>query len=107
MVIRRLIDYAIRTTGAKLIPAGYRAFRKYDIQTTNALFGKSGGKGFRHGRDLGLILGEYVGDDDLEDATVSPGSRSSSRPKYKTYRGYKRRDNRRCRCNNRRYQTRR
>ncbi len=97
MVLRRLIDYAIRTTGAKLIPAGYRAFRKYDIQTTNALFGKSGGKGFRHGRDLGLILGEYIGDDDVDvvQKQTSPPSKASS--KYKTYSGYKRRGER-CRC---------
>ncbi len=102
MVLGKVLNYVVRETGARLIPAAYRAFRRYDIQTTNALFGKSGGKGFRHGRDLGLILGEYVGDDvndELQTTYVKPPTGKVR----KTYRGYKRGYNRRStkydRCN--------
>ncbi len=95
MVIRRVIDYAIRTTGAKLLSEGYKAFRKYDVRVTNQLFGKSGGKGFRHGRDLGLILGEYVGDD-VDDYAVPPYEPvPPSRQVSKTRSGYKRGSDRR------------
>ncbi len=86
----RVIRYVIERTGAKLIPAGYRAFRKYDVQTTNRLFGKSGGKGFRHGRDLGLILGEYIGEDDLDAPSLQPPNGSKTYRKYQARNRYKR-----------------
>ena len=103
-IIREGIKYAVRSSGAGLIPKGYRAYRKYDIQTTNRLFGKSGGKGFRHGRDLGLILGEYVGDDLDRDAIQPPqtSSKFKARGKYRRSRNRNRVCHDRC-DNSRRY----
>ncbi len=100
MVIRRVLDYVVRTTGAKLLPGAYQAFRKYDVRITNQLFGKSGGKGFRHGRDLGLIAAEFISDDgDVDVVQKQTEFKTSSRSKYKTYRGHKRG----CDCRNCKY----
>jgi len=99
MVLGRVLRYAIDRSGAYLIPRAYQAFRKYDVQTTNRLFGKSGGKGFRHGRDLGLILGEYVGDD-LDESASGPESTSSKfrQARYRYKRSSSRSRNKRDRC---------
>jgi len=97
MVIRRVLDYVVRSTGAKLIPEAYQAFRKYDVRITNQLFGKSGGKGFRHGRDLGLILGEYTGDDLEDTQPLQPIRKITSRRKSQA-RGRNQRRGKRCNC---------
>lgn len=73
----RVIRYVVEGTGAKLIPAAYKAFRKYDVRITNQLFGKSGGKGFRHGRDLGLIASEFLSGDELDEHVAPPGEITS------------------------------
>ncbi len=96
MVVGKIVRYVVDRTGAKLIPGAYKAFRQYDVRITNQLFGKSGGKGFRHGRDLGLIASEFIGDDLDEFPTQRDEPKYSSRSKYKTYSRYKRRNN--CRC---------
>ncbi len=90
----RILRYVVERTGAKLIPAGYRAFRRYDVRITNQLFGKSGGKGFRHGRDVGLIIGgEYLnGADDLDAPSIQqPPSYKRPQAYYRNQRGRKRR----------------
>jgi len=97
MVLRKVIDYAIRTTGAALIPRAYKAFRKYDVATTNRLFGKSGGKGFRHGRDVGLLVSDYLKGDGLDPSPFQPEYSSRSKPQARRrYSKY----GRPCRCNN-------
>ncbi len=99
MVVRRVLDYVISRTGAKLIPAAYQAFRKYDVRTTNQLFGKSGGKGFRHGRDLGLIASEFIGDEDID--LGSPPDEQPSRFNKARNRHQRRDQRRRCVCQRR------
>ncbi len=68
----RALKYVVERTGAYLVPRAYKAFRQYDVRLTNQLFGKSGGKGFRHGRDAGLILSDFLGGDDLDRHAVQP-----------------------------------
>ncbi len=97
----RALKYVVERTGAKLFPAAYKAFRKYDVRATNQLFGKSGGKGFRHGRDLGLIIGgEYLlPGDDLDAPGNEPGTPYQTR-KFTQARGrnQRRRQYGRCKC---------
>ncbi len=89
-LIREGIRYLVSSTGAGLIPKGYRAYRKFDVKSTNLAFGRSGGKGFRHGRDVGLIIGgQYLSGDDLDDAPVQPRIGTPSYQQSKTRRGYK------------------
>ncbi len=80
----RAIRYVVEKTGAYLLPKAYKAFRQYDVRTTNQLFGKSGGKGFRHGRDLGLIASEFIGDD-IDEFSPEQGNGSTPRKQPKTY----------------------
>ncbi len=96
-IIREGIKYAIRSSGAGLIPKGYRAYRKFDVQSTTKAFGRSGGKGYRHGRDLGLILGgEYLsGGDDLDEFSEPPSTGTPSYKQPQAYNRYKRSGNRR------------
>ncbi len=71
------------------VSRGVRAFKKYDVQIHRNLYGRSGGRGVRHGRDAGsIIAGLYQGTrrgDDLDGKEFQP--KYSSRPKSKARRG--------------------
>ncbi len=85
MVIKRVLDKIVSETGAYLIPRAYKAFRQYDVRITNQLFGKSGGKGFRHGRDIGLsgVTQLWPGENELDDGvSQKPDVPSAPRKKY-------------------------
>ncbi len=87
MVVRKVISKIVSETGAYLIPRAYKAFRRYDVRITNQLFGKSGGKGFRHGRDIGLtgVTELFTGENELDDGiSKKPDVPFTPRPKYQT-----------------------
>ncbi len=97
------------------IRIGARAFtrlHKTDVAIHKSLYGASGGRGVRHGRDAGIFLSQYREGDDLDDHAVpQPRYEPPSRQNNKTYRGYKRSSNARfgkynrrgqCRCKPRR-----
>ncbi len=85
MVVGKIIDYGIRY-GIRQVMPYYRAYRKFDVGTYRQAFGKSGGKGFRHGRDIGLASSEFLrGGDDIDVGTSQP-----SAPPYKQRQAYNR-----------------
>ncbi len=98
-----------KSSGASLIPRGYREVSKFDKRLHSQVFGRSAGRGVRHGRDIGLASSQFLGSgDDLE-----VGSRFqpqySSRKFDEAHRGYRygrgsRRPRKyRSRCNCRRF----
>ncbi len=71
------------------ISRGFRTFRRYDETIHRQLYGRSGGRGVRHGRDAGSgIAGLYQGTRRGDDLEVGPRFQPeySSRPKSKAYR---------------------
>ncbi len=80
-----------RYSGPKIV----RAFTKYDKKIFRNLYGQSGGRGVRHGRDIGAAAGGLLalgkGDDLDNGSSFQP--QYSSRPKSKARyrRGYRNR----------------
>jgi len=77
--------------GVPAIGSAITTLKRYDVRIHTSLYGRSGGRGVRHGRDIGsAAAGIYQGSrgDDLD-----IGSRFqpeySSRPKSKAYRGHR------------------
>ena len=71
-VASRIAERAIRSTGIYLVKRYSKAFTKYDKRIFKGLYGESGGRGVRHGRDLGAVVGGLMasqGKDDLDGGT--------------------------------------
>jgi len=96
-VAARIAERAISGSGIRLIGRGAKLFQRYDVKIHRGLYGQAGGRGVRHGRDIGSVVAglyrEYSGDD--LDASVQPGDETTSRKFPKTYRGNQRGSNRR------------
>ncbi len=95
--IARIAAQGARAAGIYLIPRAVKTFTKYDKAIFRGLYGKSAGRGVRHGRDIGAAVGGLMATqrgDDLDG--VSQGVQYSSRAKPQAYRGrgYKRRSSR-------------
>ncbi len=77
-----------RYSGPKVV----RAFTKYDKKIFRNLYGQSGGRGVRHGRDIGAAVGGLLalgpGDDLDNGSRVQPKYSSRSKPKARRGRGY-------------------
>ncbi len=101
-VIARGISEVARAYGPGLVKRGLQSFRKYDVKIHRNLYGKSGGRGVRHGRDAGsIIAGLYQGTrrgDDLD--PIPQGLRDPSSTKSQAYsrRSNQRSSGRRVKC---------
>ncbi len=77
-----------RYSGPKIV----RAFTKYDKKIFRNLYGQSGGRGVRHGRDIGAAVGGLLalgpGDDLDNGSSVQPQYSSRAKPKARRRRGY-------------------
>ncbi len=86
-VIARGISEVARAYGPGLVKRGLQSFRKYDVKIHRNLYGKSGGRGVRHGRDAGsIIAGLYQGTrrgDDLD--PIPQGLRDPTGSKSQAY----------------------
>ncbi len=83
-----VIGQIVRQTGAYLVPKLFKAFHKYDVRIHRGLYGQAGGRGVRHGRDLGAAIGGSLSlgqGDDLDSSTQRPPFTPGKKPK--TYRG--------------------
>ena len=90
-VASRIAEKAVRSSGIYLIERGVKLFTKYDKQIFRNLYGKSGGRGVRHGRDIGSVVGglyqsSRTGGDEL--SGPSNQFQPPSRQQYKTRSGY-------------------
>ncbi len=56
MVVAKIV----RETGIYLIPKVFKAFQRYDVKVFRGLYGKSAGRGVRHGRDIGAAVGSSL-----------------------------------------------
>ncbi len=89
---------------AKYFPRTIQAIKRQDVRIHKSLYGASGGRGVRHGRDIGAAAGsiysEFRQENDVEDEFSQPENGTGYRPKTrqvgKTRGRYARRDNRRC-----------
>ncbi len=87
----------------RLLPKYVKEFGKFDVRFHRGIFGKAGGRGFRHGRDAGLAIGSTLSNQGsgLDPAPYQPSSSSRSKPKarrrYSDKRG-SRRSNKYCNC---------
>ena len=98
--IRTGIQIASRYTNFGKVGQYQRAFTRYDKQIHSRAFGRSGGRGFRHGRDAGLALSGLISQsgDDLDRGTVQPGYQASSKFKTRGGRSNKYSSSRKKRC---------
>ncbi len=90
-VIRTGIQIASRITGYGRVGKYSKAFARYDRQLHGSVFGRSGGRGFRHGRDAGLAVASAAqgyNRGDIGDAVPFQSGRNgnTSRTKSKAYR---------------------
>ncbi len=86
-IVSRIAAKAIRSSGIYLIERYTKTFTRYDKALFGRLYGKSGGRGVRHGRDIGAAVGGLMAvqkGDDLDGQKIQP--KYSSRPKSKAYR---------------------
>ncbi len=87
--VSRIAAQGIRSAGIYLIPRVVKTFTKYDKAIFRNLYGKSGGRGVRHGRDIGAAVGGLLalGQGDDLDNGVSQREQYSSRSKPKARSG--------------------
>ncbi len=102
MVVGQIVREGLRF-GTRYFPRTVRSIKRADVQIHKSLYGASGGKGVRHGRDIGSLgAGLYQGTrngDDLDTFPTGKRPRDPSRKFTKTYNRYKRGRRSRCRCN--------
>ncbi len=101
MVVGKIVGEIVRRTGAGLIPKFAQAFNRYDVKLHTGLFGKAGGKGFRHGRDAGLAISSQISafrGDDLGGTPYQPGYPPRKFVKTRNRYGNKRRSRRDNEC---------
>ncbi len=87
--IARIAAEGARAAGVYIIPRAIKTFTKYDKKIFRNLYGKSGGRGVRHGRDIGAAVGGLMAfqtGDDLDGFPKGPGYTPSKR--RETYSGY-------------------
>ncbi len=86
MVVGKIVGEIVRRGATVVVPTLFRQFRQRDVAIHSSLFGKAGGRGWRHGRDAGLYAGGALGKekDDLDGPNQY---RYTSRKFPKTYRG--------------------
>ncbi len=87
-IIARGLSEVARYYGPRAWSSTAKAIARYDVKIFRGLYGPTGGRAVRHGRDAGsIIAGLYQGTrgDDLDGSPFQP--QYSSRPKSKTYRG--------------------
>ncbi len=56
MVLARIIVKGIEV-GARYLPKTVQALKRTDVRIHKSLYGASGGRGVRHGRDIGSTIG--------------------------------------------------
>ncbi len=98
-----VVGYAAREAirfGTRYFPRTFRTIKRADVGIHKSLYGASGGRGVRHGRDIGsLAAGAYHGfkGDDLDNgADEQPSTGYTSRKFRQTRDRYVRGG--RCRC---------
>jgi len=102
-VVYPLVGEVVRRTGAYLIPRAFKAFNRYDVAFHKGLFGKAGGRGWRHGRDAGLAVSSQIEQfrkGDIDSAVpYEPWKSGKASNKFQQARN-RRANKRRNRCNN-------
>ncbi len=75
-----VVGFAVREgirIGSRYFPKTFRTIKRADVQIHKSLYGASGGRGVRHGRDIGsLAAGAYHGfkGDDLDNGEDVPST---------------------------------
>ncbi len=87
--IARIAAEGARAAGIYVIPRAIKTFTKYDKKIFRNLYGQSGGRGVRHGRDIGAAVGGLMASqtgDSLDGVPKSPsyppGKRGETRRRY-------------------------
>ncbi len=100
MVVGKILVEGVRF-GSRYFPKTILAIKRTDVRIHKSLYGASGGKGVRHGRDLGSIgAGLYQGTrsdgDELDQHAVQTPSEyvDKTSSKFKARGGYQRRRDR-------------
>ncbi len=99
-LVGQIASGIIRRAVRPVVQKYFKDFGRYDRQLHQRLFGRSGGRGFRHGRDAGLAGGSLFrteGDSGLDARPFQPGYTPR---KFNETRGRRKFDRRtrRCRC---------
>ncbi len=80
--IARVAAEGARAAGIYIIPRAVKTFTKYDKKIFRNLYGQSGGRGVRHGRDIGAAVGGLMASqtgDELDGVPKGPGYTPSKR----------------------------
>ncbi len=87
MVLGTIVKEGIRF-GARYFPKTIQALKRTDVRIHKSLYGASGGRGVRHGRDIGATIGGlysgFTQGDDLEYGTDEPSIVSPPYKQFKT-----------------------
>ncbi len=89
--IARVATRAGLRTGTRI----FKEFGRYDRSLHQSVFGRSGGRGFRHGRDAGLAISGFARGDELDAPQTQlnpPSKQYQARSRY----GKRGRTGRRC-----------
>ncbi len=95
MVLTRILVQGIRY-GSRYLPKTVQALKRTDVRIHKSLYGAAGGRGVRHGRDIGSTIGGLYsgfnqGEDDLDAIQERLPSNPFKTSKFsKAYRGDKR-----------------
>ncbi len=92
MVIPTILREVIRY-GTRYFPNTIRAVQRADVRFHGKYYGKSAGRGIRHGRDIGAAAGglyqQYSGDD-LDNSPYVPGLKPPAYKQHQTRSRYQR-----------------
>lgn len=87
-----LVGREVIRFGARQASKYLTQLHRYDVRIHKSLYGASGGRGVRHGRDAGIFVSQYIQGDDLDTQNVP--SKTPSRPSIQTRDRRERRDSR-------------
>ncbi len=88
----------------RILPKYVKEFGKFDVRFHRGIFGKAGGRGFRHGRDAGLAIGSTLNSQGsgLDPTPYQPSYTPRKQPKARSRYSNVRRSRRGCKCGYRR-----
>jgi len=108
-IVSNVAGQILRRGLTQIVPKYVKEFGKFDVRFHSQIFGKTGGRGFRHGRDAGLAIGSTASQQGsgLDPIPFQPGTQATSRKKPQAYSRYgnvgsRRRGSKRCYCRGKR-----